>query len=120
MDTNKMFLEKVVDIFNTGDLSEVDNLFADNYIDHQKPEYIKVDGAEEFKQVVTGARKSLNNLHVSIIHQSSDDNMITGRLNWKGLNANGQNVERETTDTLRIENNKVVEHWGVEEWSKTS
>ncbi len=34
---NKVATKKIVEIFNTGDVSEVDSLFSSEYVDHQKP-----------------------------------------------------------------------------------
>ncbi len=59
---NKAATKKIVEIFNTGDLSEVDFLFSSAYLDHQRPSWMDVTGPEEFKQIVLGARKSLPHL----------------------------------------------------------
>ncbi len=54
---NKVMTKKIVEIFNTGNLSEVDFLFSSEYVDHQRPAWLDVSGSEEFKQIVMGARK---------------------------------------------------------------
>ena len=115
----KEILEKIVGIFNTGDVSEVESLFADTYIDHQKPDFIKVDGPKEFKQIVELARKSLSGLKVTIEDTISEENKITARLHWLGVNSQGNKVHRETIDILLFENGKAVEHWGAEAWQTT-
>lgn len=118
--TNKDKLRKIVEIFNTGDLSEVESLFSPNYIDHQadleRLSGITVDGPEEFKQVVLGARKHLANLKVTIEDLVSEENTIVARLQWLGNDENGKSLKRETLDMLRIENDLILEHWGAEEW----
>lgn len=73
-------LEKIVDIFNKGDVSEVESIFSPHYIDHQKPEWLTVDGPEEFKQIVQSARKSLPNLTVTIEDTITEANKIVARL----------------------------------------
>lgn len=105
-------MEKVVHIFNTGDLSEVDALFSPEYLDHQKPPYISVNGPEEFKQIVVGARKSMVNLKVTIEDFVCEDTKIVARLRW-----HSSNVDRETIDILHIKNGQFTEHWGAETWS---
>ena len=61
-DCNKAILKKIVDIFNTGDLSDVDSFFASDYVDHQKPPRMESDGPNEFKQIVMNARGTLREL----------------------------------------------------------
>ena len=120
MDENKLIMQKIVEIFNSGDLSEVDSIFSPMYIDHQKPEGLDIDGPEEFKAIVNGARKSLNNLNVTIEDIIADDKSVVARLRWHATDDSGKKIERETIDMLRIQNNKVAEHWGAEEWRKSS
>lgn len=120
METNMQFLQKIVEIFSTGELSEVHSLFSSDYVDHQKPEGLSIDGPEEFKQIVIGARTSLRNLTVTIVDTVSEGNKVVARLHWQGTTATGQQIERETIDMLRVHNGQVVEHWGAEAWVKSS
>src|SRR5260370_2059209 len=114
---NKVATKKIVEIFNTGDLSEVDFLFSSEYVDHQRPASLDVSGSEEFKQIVMGARKSLQNLRVTVEDVIAEDDKVTTRLHWHSTHPTGKNVDRETIDILRFVNGKVVEHWGAEAWT---
>lgn len=109
----KNALYKIVEAFNTGDLSEVDSIFAPTYIDHQKPPHIDVDGPEEFKRIVTGARQS-EPFKVTIEDIIEGDNKIVARLRWQGIDPHGKVIDRDTIDILHFENGMVVEHWGAE------
>ncbi len=104
-------LEKVVAVFNTGDLSNVDEIFAPTYIDHQKPPHITVDGPEEFKLIVKGARRS-EPFNVDILDVIEGQDKIVARLHWWG-NDRGREIDRETIEIMRIENGLIVEHWGA-------
>ncbi len=114
--TNKKIFERIVEIFNTGDTTEVDKLFSPHYIDHQadqdRPSHQLVDGPEEFKQVVLGARKSMPNLKVTMEDISYDEDKITTCLDWAFTHLEGKTKHRRMIDTLRIENDLIVEHWG--------
>ena len=79
---NKIATKKIVDIFNSGDLSEVDSLFSSEYVDHQRPSWLDVNGSEEFKQIVMGARKSLPKLRVTIEDVIAEGNTVVARLHW--------------------------------------
>ncbi len=118
--SSKELLEKIVEIFNTGNVLEVESIFSPTYIDHQKPEWLTADGPEEFKQIVQSARKSLPNLKVIIEDTIAEDNKIVARLQWHSLNDAGKKVDRETIDILHFVDGKAVEHWGAEAWSSIS
>ena len=113
---NKAILKKIVDIFNTGDLSEVDLIFSPGYIDHQKPPKMDIDGPEEFKQIVTDLRESLRKLDVMIEDLISEDDKVVGRLHWHLIDLAGKEIHRETIEILRFVDGQVVEHWGAEAW----
>ena len=111
---HKAAVKKVVDIFNTGNLSDVNLLFSPEYVDHQRPDWMDVTGQEEFKKIVTLARKSLPNLHVTIEDLIAEGNTVVERLQWHSTDTKGKKIDRETIDILRFGNGKVVEHWGAE------
>ena len=114
---HKRATKKIVEIFNTGDLSEVDFLFSSEYLDHQRPSWMDVTGPEEFKQIVLGARKSLPQLHVTIEDMLAERDTVALRLHWQSTHPDGNTIDRETIDLLRYVNGKVVEHWGAEAWT---
>lgn len=111
-------LARVVAAFNTGDLSEVDDLFAPNYVDHQKPSWISVDGPDEFKQVVVSARTSLPNLQVRIEDRIVTPAAIAARFHWWSVDHAGDVIERETIELLHLDGGRIIEHWGAEAWSR--
>jgi predicted SnoaL-like aldol condensation-catalyzing enzyme len=115
--TNKAATQKIVAIFNTGDLSEVHTLFSAEYIDHQKPAWLDAAGAKEFKQIVLGARTSLPNLQVTIEALIAEGHTVAARLHWHSAQPSGNVIDRKTIDLLRFVHGKVIEHWGAEAWA---
>jgi predicted SnoaL-like aldol condensation-catalyzing enzyme len=113
---HKETLNKIVDIFNTGDVSEVDLLFSPEYIDHQRPPGMELDGPDEFRQIVMDARQSLRELKVTIKDLISEGDKVVGRLQWHIVDRAGKEIQRETIDILRFVDGQVVEHWGAEAW----
>ena len=115
----EFILLKVVEAFNTGDVSLVDSLFSTQYIDHQndkdRPTEIQFDGPEEFKQIVAGARKHLPNLKVTIEDQILDKCKVAARLRWYSSDGVTE-IDRETIDILFVADEMGVEHWGAEQW----
>jgi predicted SnoaL-like aldol condensation-catalyzing enzyme len=117
LNEHKVALKKIVEIFNTGDLSEVNVIFSPDYIDHQKPPGLDVNGPDEFKQIVMGARTSLLKLKVTIEDLIAEDDKVVARLQWHSTDLVGKKIDRETIDILRFVNGQVVEHWGAETWT---
>jgi len=117
VEKNKIATKKIIEMFNTGNLSEVDSLFSSEYVDHQRPPWLGVTGPEEFKQIVIGARKSLPNLHVTIEDIIAEGEIVAARLQWQSTHPVGKKIDRETLDILRFVNGQAVEHWGAEAWT---
>src|SRR5690242_1279709 len=117
---NKIATKKIVEIFNTGDLAEVDSIFSSEYVDHQRPAWLDVTGSEEFKQIVLSARQSLPDLHVAIEDIVAEGDRVVARLHWHSSHPAGKIIDRETIDILRFASGKVVEHWGAEAWMTES
>ncbi len=113
---NKALLEQIVAAFNTGDLSQVDVIFAPGYVDHQKPADWTIDGPEEFKQIVTNALAATRSLRVDVQDVLAENDRVAARLLWRGVDHEGVKLHRETLEILRIQNGQVVEHWGAESW----
>ncbi len=113
----KAATKKIIEMLNTGDLTEVEALFSAEYVDHQRPAWLDAAGIEEFKQVVLGARASLPNLHVTIEALIAEGDTAVARLHWQSAHPAGKIIDRETIDMLRFEDGKAVEHWGAEAWA---
>jgi predicted ester cyclase len=75
------------------------------------------NGPEEFGQIVTGARKSLPNLKVTIEELIAEGDTVAARLQWHSIDATRKKINRETIDILHFVNSQAVEHWGAEAWN---
>ena len=115
-DQHKVALQKIVDMFTTGDVTEAEMIFSPAYIDHQKPSEWAIDGPEEFKQIVVLTRTHLPNLHVTIEDAIGEGDRMAARLHWHSRSPTGKHVQRETLEILRFSGSTVAEHWGAESW----
>ena len=113
-------MKKIVDIFTTGDLSEVNLVIAPDYLDHQGLVGINIRGQEGFSQVVMAGRKGLPNLYVVIEDLIAEDDKVVTRLQWHSTDSVGKKIDRETIDILRFVNGQAVEHWGAKSWTSES
>jgi predicted SnoaL-like aldol condensation-catalyzing enzyme len=114
------YLTRIAQIFSTGDIEAVGQLFAADYRDHQRPDWLNVDGPTEFIAIVMSARSALPNLHVWVAGAPlRQDDLEVALLHWSSQAGDGRTVERDTVETLRIESGRVAEHWGIEVRSTT-
>lgn len=74
-----------------------------------------LDGPAEFVAIVEGARSSLHNLQVILVGASiRHDDLEVAVTHWSGVTAQGDIIERDTVEALRIVHGRVAEHWGME------
>lgn len=110
---NKALMRKIVDMFATGDLSQVSTVIATEYIDHQGLQGVVITGADGFSRVVAAARTGCSDLRISIEDLMAEGDRVAARLRWVCLRPTGEKIARETIDILRFANGQAVEHWGT-------
>jgi hypothetical protein len=113
-----MVLRSLVEVFRTGETSRVEALISRAYVDHQGVGSGTLVGPTGFCDAVRAARGSLGSLVVSVEDLFSDGDRAVARLRWRGTDAAGALVERETIDIVRVADGSAVEHWGAECWSR--
>jgi predicted SnoaL-like aldol condensation-catalyzing enzyme len=111
---NRELLRRVVDVFNSGDVSRVAELLADDYVDHQGLRGVALRGPDGFARVVDAARAAYAAIEVTIEDVVADESKVAARLHWRHIKDSGAEVRRQTIEILRIGDGKVLEHWGAE------
>lgn len=105
--------------FGDGDLSVIDELVADDYVEHQNP--VQGFGPEAVKEIVRGLHQSLSEMRFDIeaLVVGEDTVWIRSRVTarnsrpFMGWPAAGTRIEIDVFDVLRFSAGKVIEHWGV-------
>ena len=105
-------LRAMVAAFATGRLDAVDAFVDGSYLDHQGLGGVSVHGPSGFGHVVETARRSYTDLDVSVEDIFACGDRAAARLHWRGHRPDGESVERETIEIVRVVNGKAVEHWG--------
>lgn len=100
-------------MFAAGDLSGVHAVIAAGYVDHQGLPGIEIRGQEGFCRVVRAARSGFADLRVEIEDLVAEGDRVVARLRWRGTQSNGDKMDRETIDIVRVVNGQAVEHWGM-------
>ncbi len=107
--------------FNNGDLSVADDVIAPDQVEHQYYGPDHAPGAEGVKAVIDSLRRAFSDLHLAI-----EDLVVDGEKVWLRMTATGTNdgsfmgnpptgrrMRSDVFDVVRIEDGRVVEHWGV-------
>ena len=111
VDRNKQQMRKIVEVFATGDVAKVDQLVADDYIDHQGISGNPIRGREGFRTVVESARR-FSSPRVTVEEMLAEGDLVAARLRWRWTEpATAQG--RETIDIMRFEDGVAAEHWGA-------
>ena len=107
--------------FNAGDLRVVDELIPPDFVEHQGFGPDHAPGAEGAKAVIVSLRSAFSDFHLTIDDLAVDGDTVWLRMTGTGTNdgsfmghaATGRRMRTDVIDVLRVENGRIVEHWGV-------
>ena len=115
---NKAIVRRFIGLFESGDLSLVDDLIAAGYVGHnpfpdQKP------GPEGIKELIGGMRATFPDLKITISDMIADGSRVVARWTATGTHqgefmdipATGNRLTVTGINIDRIEGGKIVEHW---------
>jgi steroid delta-isomerase-like uncharacterized protein len=116
---NEQVARRGFDAFNTGDMSIVDEMTAENAVNHDPAQPDEAQGPEGFKQVIQMYRAAFPDLHIEVDECFSDGDLVCTRWTSSGTNdgelmglpATGKHTTSSGITIDRIENGKVVESW---------
>ena len=110
-----------LEVLATGNLDLIDELIAEGFVDHESLPG-QPPGKEGARFFVNTMRAAFPDLSVKSLEPAlADGNLeavhtvLTGTHQGElmGLAATGRTVEIESIDIARVEDGKVVEHWGI-------
>lgn len=106
-------LRAMVEMFNSGDVSAVECVVSDSYLDHQGLGNGPLRGVSGFVDVVEASRSGFESRDVVILDIFGTYSRAVARIRWTGRRHDGEEVERETIDIVRTDRGMAVEHWGA-------
>lgn len=121
---NKALVRRVFEEgFNQGKIELVDELIAADFVDHGAAPGLPDTGPESFRQTVMLFRSAFPDMHVTIDDMIAEGDRVVTRGHWNGTHrgsffgipGTGKQFSLTSTDILRIEQGRVVEHWGNED-----
>jgi predicted ester cyclase len=101
-----------------GDLSIVDALVAPGCVEHQRG---LAQGAAGVRQLTETLHRWMSDFELRVVDLVEDGDTVWTRNRARGVNTGpvmghaptGRSVEVDVFDVVRIEDGRVVEHWGV-------
>lgn len=108
-------MRRMVDFFNTGDLSELASVVATDYVDHQGVGQGPLLGADGFAGVVQLSRERHPELSVDIDELHVVGDVVVTKLIWSEPRSGevGFHTYRRTMEVVRFAGGLAVEHWGA-------
>ena len=107
--------------FNEANLAVADELISPEMVEHQNFGPGHAPGAEGVKAVIASLRRAFSDFRLAI-----DDLAVDGDTVWLRMTATGTNdgafmghpptgraMRTDVFDALRVEGDRIVEHWGV-------
>jgi steroid delta-isomerase-like uncharacterized protein len=121
VEQNKVLVRRFVEeIFNQGNVSVVDQLFAPDFVEHEElPAGIPND-RDGVIQLTTMLRSAFPDFNATIDDILAEGDKVIIRMTWRGtqegefmgLPPSGKSISVGVIDIIRIVDGKVVEHWG--------
>jgi steroid delta-isomerase-like uncharacterized protein len=110
------------EVMSQGNLDVIDELVADDFVDHQVPPGVTPD-REGLRSMMAMFRDAFPDLKVETLAVALDGDELwvhsratgTHRGEFMGIPATGKAVSFAMMDRVRVRDGKAVEHWGVSE-----
>jgi len=107
--------------FNEGNLDVADELISPEMVEHQNFGPNHAPGAEGVKAVIASLRRAFSDFHLAIDALAVDGDTVWLRMTGTGTNdgpfmghpPTGRTMRTDVFDALRVEGDRIVEHWGV-------
>lgn len=118
-ETNKELVRRAVeDVFNTGNLVAVEQLYAADYT-HHDPGTPDVRNRTELQHWAAGLREAFPDLHITVDALVTEGDLVAKRWHctgtqtgtFAGIPPTGRSVNFSGTTTYRIANGKIAETW---------
>jgi predicted ester cyclase len=108
----------VLEAFGAGELDLLDDLVAEQVVEHQ---YGLPSDREGLKRAIAGLRQAFPDLSYTVIGTTFDGDRVWGHFRARGTNLGpfqgreptGLAMEIDVIDVARVEDGRLVEHWGV-------
>ena len=106
IEQNKAIIREFIDrLFTKGDLGAVDDLLAEDFVNHDPP-----FGASSDREGMRGAAAMLVSIGDLVVEQFTASGTQRGEI--MGVSATGRTVTLRGMQIFRVRNGRIVERWG--------
>ena len=121
-ETAEAIVRRLIDEgFNEGHLDVAEELISPQMVEHQKFGPDHAPGAEGVKAVIASLRRAFSDFHLAIEDLAVGDDTVWLRMTGTGTNdgsfmghpPTGRPMRTDVFDALRVQDGRIVEHWGV-------
>jgi steroid delta-isomerase-like uncharacterized protein len=106
-------------IIPSGDLSQLDTLYTDDYVYHGIPSIGDLTGANAFKQLIAGFLAGIPDLRETVVDQIAEGDKVATRLrgtgthlgNLMGVPGSGKRMNWTAIVISRFAGEKIAEEW---------
>jgi steroid delta-isomerase-like uncharacterized protein len=117
---NKAILRRFFDEYPSSDQSLIDELVAEDFVDHDPPGPNFGHGREGVKQVMTDRHSAFPDMKVTIDDQVAEGDKVVNRMTitgtqqgeFMGIPATGKSFSMQAVAIFRIRNGKITDRWG--------
>jgi len=115
---NKAAIRRYLDeAWNKGNMDIIDELMAPEYVRYFPTMQLDREGQ---KQRIAGFRRAFPDLHLDVDRILAEGDHVAFRVSirgthqgpFRGIAPTGKHVTITATDIVRLDNGKVIEHWG--------
>jgi steroid delta-isomerase-like uncharacterized protein len=116
-ESNKAVVRRFTDLWNTGDLSSVDELIAPGYRQHSS-QLDPFEGVDALAEMIAGLRAGFPDARFAVVQELAEGDavahqwILTGTQTgeWNGIPATGKSIEVRGTAISHLKDGKIVEH----------
>jgi predicted ester cyclase len=121
-ETAETIVRRLIDEgFNEGRLDVANELISPQMVEHQNFGPDHAPGADGVKAVIASLRRAFSDFHLAIEDLAVEDDTVWLRMIGTGTNdgsfmghqPTGRRMRTDVFDALRVQNGRIVEHWGV-------
>ncbi len=111
------------DVWNEGNLDAIDELLAEDFVQHSPWKESELHGREEFKRQVEEFHSAFPDLEGTVDEVIADGDRVANRFTMRathegefmGVEPTGKSVELQGTIFAHVEDGKIAERWVVDD-----
>jgi len=109
------------EVFNNGDLGAIDEILADDFVEHEELPPGVPQGKESPRALASMMRGAFPDFHVAVEEMLQDGNKVITRARFSGTHEGefmgmpptGNRFDISVIDIVEFRDDKAVAHWGI-------